>query len=133
MSWVATILIAAHPLDHENIKALARWLEVDAPRRSQAHVHGVGSIAPLTTGEAASLWGGWKKPEAVLWGGVLNHADITAVVSHVGAQPWRYPACVQLWVMDQEQSCFQFYVLREGEMRELSPTPPPDGDDRRAQ
>lgn len=68
-------------------------------------------------------WGGWKNPEARLYGGVLNHADLPAVVRRFEQTPWRRPELVQLMINDQEQWAFRVWMLREGRAVQVVPLP----------
>jgi hypothetical protein len=57
----------------------------------------------------------------------LNHADLPAVVERIAAGPWRVPAAVQLLIMDQEESYFRLWMIRDGQIRQYAPEPPGDG------
>lgn len=64
--------------------------------------------------------------------GALDHADATSVVDAVAAMPWRYPSCVQLLIMDQEETYFRLHMYRDGAWRQYAPPPPPDADEQQA-
>lgn len=130
MSWVANMLLAVdidEPI--EAVEAFNRWLESEAPWNAPSvppGATGVGHLRSLTDDTAA--WGGSKDPECKVWGGVLNHADLEAVVERFGATEWRHPSAAQLLVQDQEQSYFHLWMIRDGRPQQFAP-PPPEGDD----
>ncbi|MFG2525700.1 squamosa promoter-binding protein 15 [Streptomyces sp. NPDC048527] len=126
MSWVANVMISADQADAANVEALSHWLRDEAPRREQPEVVGVASLR-LTTGPDA-LWGGAKRPECAVWAGALNHADLVALRSRVEAAPWQEPNAVQLLVMDQEESFFRLWMIREGSLAQYAPLAPSEED-----
>jgi len=139
VSWVANLMLQVDRQDRDVVEAISAWLEGDATRRAgtDAYVHdtgprGVGSLAPLTGPDSGLHWGGWKYPECALWGGALNHANLRAVLEHLTSAPWRYPARVQIFLMDQEESYFRLYMHRDGAWRQYAPPPPVDADDQHA-
>lgn len=81
---------------------------------------GCGKLA-LITG-ADSQWGGYKYPECDVYAGALNHADLDALVAHFGSVPWHTPDAVQLFVMDQEQSFFRVWMIRDGMAQQYAPS-----------
>ena len=60
-------------------------------------------------------------PECNVFTGVLNLADIGAVVRHVAEMPWAYPELLQLLIMDQEDAFFRLWMFRAGLLVELTP------------
>lgn len=129
VSWVANLMIQADPEDRTTVRALSEWLEHEAPRAYDNQVHGVGWLKDLTDPDD-NQWGGGKNPECDLWAGALNHADLNAVLARIGTLPWRFPGCVQVFLMDQEQSYFRLHMFRDGRLRQYEP--PADGDDQHA-
>ncbi|WP_301176579.1 hypothetical protein [Actinomadura geliboluensis] len=71
---------------------------------------------------------GWKYPECEVWAGALNHADLNAVLDHIAQMPWRCPNALQVFVMDQEESFFRLWMLRDGELRQYAPVSPDEND-----
>ncbi|MFI6822389.1 squamosa promoter-binding protein 15 [Micromonospora sp. NPDC050187] len=128
MSWVANILLSVDVReDSALVHEFDQWLQTQAPRRNQPHVHGVGSLRALH--DTPEAWGGQKHPEALVWAGVLNHADIRAVVQRFGATRWRIPDLAQLMIMDQEQGAFRIWMIRDGNARQYLPLPDFGADD----
>ncbi|MCI4066173.1 squamosa promoter-binding protein 15 [Micromonospora sp. R77] len=135
---MANLMIQADGADSGTVQAFSAWLEREAPRRtdgtpemSDRRPRGVGSLKDLTDPQA-NYWGGWKNPECQLWGGALNHADLEAVLRQVQTMPWRYPAAVQVFLMDQNQTYFRLYMFRDGAWNQYAPPPPPDADEQEA-
>ncbi|MFB4285080.1 hypothetical protein ACBJ59_58130 [Nonomuraea sp. MTCD27] len=126
MSWVANIMVSVDMADRPNVESLSEWLRVEAPLRDRPG-SGCGFLTE-TTGQD-SPWGGWKFPECTVWAGALNHADLTAVVDRVGGIAWRCPNAVQVFLMDQEESFFRVWMLRDGELRQYAPTRPDEEDE----
>jgi hypothetical protein len=125
MSWVSNVVVSADIQDRHALELLSSWLREEAPKRDGASGTGVGFLDDLTPPEANN-WGGWKNPECHLWGGALNHADLDAVIAKFASLPWQVPAAAQLFVMDQEQSYFRLWMLRDGQAHQYAPAPPPD-------
>jgi hypothetical protein len=125
MSWVCNVLVSFDIEDREALDAFNVWLVSEAPRRDGNPGRGVGRLGDLV-GEDAQAWGGPKYPECRLWGGALNHADVDAIVARFGELSWRVPAAAQLFVMDQEQSYFRLWMIRDGRVRQYAPEPPSD-------
>jgi len=125
MSWVTTVLVSCDIQDRDAVDALNDWLARDAPRRSGVAGRGVGFLGDLV-GDEAPGWGGSKHPEARLWGGALNHADLDALVARFAALPWRVPAAAQLFLQDQEQTYFRLWMMRDGRAAQYAPDPPGD-------
>ncbi|GAA0507716.1 hypothetical protein Ade02nite_49990 [Paractinoplanes deccanensis] len=122
MSWVTTILLSVDfTEDSALIHDFDRWLRTLAPRREQPEVTGVGSLRALN--DTPEAWGGAKYPEALVWAGVLNKADVSAVVQRFGATRWRVPRLAQLLVQDQEQGAFRLWMIRDGGVRQYAPLP----------
>lgn len=116
MSWVANLILTTDPIDEARGAELSRWLRDQAPTRHGAG-RGVGSLVRTET------WGGWKNPECTVFTGVLNHADIDAVVRYVESMPWAHPEFLQLLIQDQEEGFFRLWMYRAGRMVELTPPP----------
>ncbi len=128
MSWVTNILLSVDfTEDGALVDEFDRWLQTQAPQDGRPDVKGVGSLRALH--HNAEAWGGVKYPEALLWAGVLNKADVAAVVRRFGATDWRFPHLVQLFVQDQEQSAFRLWMIRDGEARQYAPLPDFDADE----
>ena len=127
MSWVATLMLSVDIFeDRALVEGFSEWLRTQAPRQ-QPGVRGVGFLKALDSAEDG--WGGWKAPEAVLWGGVLNHAELPAVVRRFEQIPWRHPDSVQLMISDQEQFAFRLWMIREGRAVQYTPLPEFGADD----
>ena len=127
MSWVTSILLSVDVTeDGTLVEEFDQWLQALAPRQGQPEVKGVGSLRALHNSPDA--WGGVKNPEALLWAGVLNKADVAAVVRRFGATGWRVPDLVQLLVQDQEQGAFRLWMIRDGEACQYAPVPDFDAD-----
>jgi hypothetical protein len=127
VSYVANILLMVSGDDAASVPELDRWLQEDAPWREPSvppGATGVGSIRQLTN----ECWGGWKNPECRVWAGVLNHADLSALIEHVGTMPWAHPEAVQLLIQDQEETYFRLWTWRGGRMRQCAPEPSGDDD-----
>lgn len=118
MSWSATVLLSVDILDDEAlIDAFNRWLRTRAPRRQLPNTFGVGFLRPLHEGSQA--WGGWGLPEARIWGGITNDADVEAIVDRFATMSWRHPECAQLMIQDQGQPIFRVWMIVDGRPREL--------------
>ena len=65
--------------------------------------------------------GGTKYPECSVYAGVLNHADLNAVVRCFGSLGWHRPGIAQLFLMDQEEFSFQVWMIRHGALRQYAP------------
>lgn len=128
MSWVATLMLSVDIFeDRALIEKFSHWLRTQAPRREPQSAVGVGFLEPLN--EAPQGWGGWKNPEARLFGAVLNHADLAAVVRWFEQAAWRHPESVQMMVMDQEQFAFRVWMLQDGRAVQHIPLPDFGADD----
>jgi hypothetical protein len=128
VSWVATLMLSVDVFeDDAAVDEFSEWLRTAAPRRESPDTRGVGFLDRLDTAQQG--WGGWKHPEVRLWGGVLNHADLPAVVKHFEHVPWRCAQSVQLMIMDQEQFAFRLWMLQNGRAVQCVPMPEfgPDG------
>lgn len=128
MSWVATIMLSVR-IDEDSalVEQFSEWLRTEAPRREAADARGVGFLHRLDQAEGG--WGGWKHPEAILFGAALNHADLPAIVHRFGQIPWRAPQHVQLFIKDQEQEVFRVWLLQEGRPVQCIPLPTFGADD----
>lgn len=125
MSWVSNILVSVGREDRQTVATFNSWLRTEAPRRGDVPGLGVGFLNDLTS-DPDNSWGGPEQPECDLWAGALNHADLDAVVAKFAVLPWRTPAAAQLLVMDQEESYFRLWMLREGTPHQYAPAPPAD-------
>ncbi|MFI6100883.1 hypothetical protein ACIA8G_35485 [Lentzea sp. NPDC051213] len=125
MSWVANLMLSVSGWDNSTAAELSEWLRTDAPRRDDAGA-GCGFLALIT--DQDSRWGGWKNPECHVWAGALNHADLDALVAHVGKIDWKVPLAVQMLIMDQEEGFFRLWMFRGGEFRQYAPLQPDDDD-----
>lgn len=114
MSWVANVILTVDLTDGARGEELSEWLGNEAPTRHGAG-RGVGALTPTTS------WGGWKNPECTVFTGVLNHADVDAVVRHVERMPWAFPEYLQLLIEDQEELFFRLWMFRAGRLVELTP------------
>jgi hypothetical protein len=128
VSWVTNILLSVDiNEDSALVHDFDRWLQVLAPRRQQPEVKGVGSLRALH--DSPEAWGGVKNPEALLWAGVLNNADLAAVVERFGTTDWRVPRLAQLLTQDQEQGALRVWMIRDGRVRQYAPLPDFDADE----
>jgi hypothetical protein len=121
VSWVANVMLSVSPRDNGTVAEFSEWLRTEAPHRHGAD-RGCGFLT-LTTARDTQ-WGGWKYPECDVWAGVLNHADLDAVLEHVRQLGWQRPHEVQLFVMDQEEDFFRLWMFRDGAFRQYAPTTP---------
>ena len=115
MSRVANVILTTDLLDEPRAQELSEWLSDRAPMRHGTG-RGVGSLARTET------WGGWKAPECTVFTGVLNHADIDAVVRYVEGMPWAWPEFLQLLISDQGDLFFRLWMFRAGRLVELTPS-----------
>ncbi|MET7333228.1 hypothetical protein [Nonomuraea sp. NPDC005650] len=127
MSWVANVMVSVDSWDRANVESLSEWLRTQAPLRWDTPARGCGFLRD-TTGQDTT-WGGWKYPECDVWAGALNHADVKAVLDHIAQMPWRCPNALQVFVMDQEESFFRVWMLRDGELRQYAPVEPDEEDE----
>ncbi|SCL29000.1 hypothetical protein GA0074692_2645 [Micromonospora pallida] len=128
MSWVTNVMLSVSPEDCRNAEAFGGWLDRECPRREPGMTPGGCGQLTLITG-SDTQWGGRKYPECDVYAGALNHADLDAVVEHFGSIQWRTPNAVQLFVMDQEQSFFRVWMIREGKPQQYAPASPDEEDD----
>ncbi|MFJ3405256.1 squamosa promoter-binding protein 15 [Promicromonospora sp. NPDC090134] len=128
MSWVANVMISVDTTDNENVETLSEWLRTAAPHRTGTGATGVGYLSLLSE-PGIPGWGGWKARECEVWAGALNHADLDALRQRFFATPWREPNEVQLLVMDQEESFFRLWMIRDGELRQFAPLVPSEEED----
>lgn len=114
MSWVTNVLLSVDVFeDMLLVEEFSEWLRTAAPRREPPGATGVGFLARLSDPDQHQ-WGGWKNPEVHLFGGALNHGDVSSVIDKFATMPWRVPEFAQLMVMDQEQAVFRVWMLRDG-------------------
>jgi len=125
MSWVSNVLLSVDRTDRATVELLNAWLLREAPRRDDVGGLGVGFLADLTS-DPDNAWGGPKQPECDVWGGALNHGDLEALVAKFAVLPWHVAAAAQLLVMDQEQSYFRLWMIRDGVPQQYAPAPPAD-------
>jgi hypothetical protein len=125
MSWVCNVLVSVDIQDRAALDEFNDWLAGQAPRSEGLAGSGVGQLGDLV-GDSAPAWKGPKYPECRLWGGALNHADVDAVVARFGALRWRVPGAAQLFTMDQEQTYFRLWMIRDGRVQQYAPEPPID-------
>ena len=127
MSWVANVLLSvAVQEDRELVDAFDRWLREDAPWNGPSVPPGSSGVGYLRNlAQSPDAWGGWKAPEASLFAGATNHADVDAIVARFAAIPWRHPNVAQLFIKDQEQEFFRLWMIVSGEPSQLTPRPPP--------
>ena len=117
MSRVANVILTTDRMDEARGDELSEWLREQAPTQ-HGEGRGVGALARTET------WGGWKNPECTVFTGVLNLADIGAVVRHVERMPWAHPEFLQLLIQDQEDAFFGLRMFRAGRLVELTPPHP---------
>ena len=60
---------------------------------------------------------------------MLNTADLGKVLKRFAAMPWRMPDAVQLFLMDQEESFFRLWMLRDGTLADVPMPGPSENDD----
>jgi hypothetical protein len=125
MSWVSNVLLSVGIEDQAAVEVFNAWLLADAPRRDGAKGVGVGFLADLTS-DRDNLWGGPKQPECQVWGRRSEPRRHRRRRGEVRTLPWRVPAAVQLLIMDQEQSYFRLWMLRDGVPKQYAPAPPGD-------
>lgn len=128
MSWVANVMLSVGPEDRLNAEAFSGWLDNECPRRELGmRPGGCGNLRLITA--ADNQWGGHKNPECEVFAGALNHADLAAVVEHFGSLAWHNPNAVQLFAMDQAESFFRVWMIRNGAVRQYAPSSPDEEDD----
>jgi len=127
MSWVANVMLSVSLADRHNAEMFSDWLDRERLRLEGEGVRRCGTLALITGSD--TQWGGYKYPECVVYAGALNHADLGALVEHFGSLPWHTPNAVQLFIMDQEESFFRLWMIREGKPRQYAPTVPDEDDD----
>jgi len=76
-----------------------------------------------------SVWPGSKAPECYVWLGVLNNSDLRRFRELFEAVPWKVPHAVQLMLMDQEESYFRLWMIRDGKLQQYAPTQPDENND----
>ena len=114
MSWVTNVILTTNLTDEGHGEELSEWLREQAPTRP-GKARGVGALIRTTS------WGGWKHPECTVFTGVLNNADVDAVVRHVERMPWAFPEYLQLLIEDQEELFFRLWMFRAGRLVEMTP------------
>jgi hypothetical protein len=78
---------------------------------------------------ADGRWDENAGPEAHVWLGVLNNADLEKVRQHFAAIPWQLPNAVQLFMRDEGEDYFRVWMLRRGQVEQYV-TAKPDEQDR---
>ena len=66
-------------------------------------------------------WGSWKNPEAEVWAGILNHAEIGAVLRRTETLPWRELQWLQVLLKDQEELTFRLYMFDGAALKQYAP------------
>ncbi|MEV4384308.1 squamosa promoter-binding protein 15 [Micromonospora sp. NPDC049580] len=128
MSWVANVMLSVGLEDRLNAEAFSGWLDKECPRREPGMgPGGCGNLSLIT--DADNQWGGHKNPECQVYAGALNHADLAAVVDHLGSLAWHDPNAVQLFTMDQEEFFFRVWMIRRGAVRQYAPASPDEEGD----
>jgi hypothetical protein len=127
MSWVANLMLSVEIDDNANAEDFSRWLDEECPLRDGPGFGGRGRLALITGRD--TQWGGYKYPECEVYAGALNHADLHAVVEHFGYVAWRNPNAAQLFVMDQQETFFRVWMIRDGKVQQYAPTSPSEDDD----
>ena len=112
-----------HPHLPPTARSVPPCRDADRMRRCRICAH-----PRLITG-AGNQWGGHKNPECEVFAGALNHGDLAAVVKHFGTLAWHNPNAVQLFAMDQEESFFRVWMIRNGALRQYPPSSPDEEDD----
>ncbi|MFF2082271.1 squamosa promoter-binding protein 15 [Nocardia sp. NPDC058176] len=123
MSSVTNVMLSVSYDDRPQAAQLSLWLESNG-RTHGSSLRGCGSLREIS--REAVLWGGTKRPECEVWAGVLDHADLSAVLAAVAGTAWVEPDSVQLLLMDQHDFHFQLWMVREGVWRQYAP-PNPEG------
>jgi hypothetical protein len=117
--------------DRVVLRRLDTWLQSTASRLEGNRRGVAGALQPIADPKT-SQWGGTREPECNLWASILNYADLDALHAYVAGLPWRFPAAVQLFVMDQEESYFRLFMFRDGRWQQYAPPPPDDADEQHA-
>lgn len=118
MSSVTNMMLSVSCDDRPQAVQLSRWLESNG-RVPGASSRGCGSLREIS--HETVRWGGAKLPECQVWAGVLNHADLPAVLAAVARTAWVEPDSVQLLLMDQHDFHFQLWMVRDGVWRQYAP------------
>ncbi|MFD3703038.1 squamosa promoter-binding protein 15 [Nocardia sp. NPDC058658] len=124
MSWVTNMMLSVSFEDEPLVVELSDWLRSHGGPHGST-LRGCGYLRDLTSDEAR--WGGRKMPECTVWAGALNHADIPALLAKVAEFAWLEPDTVQLFLMDQDDICFQVWMVRGGVWRQYAPMDPFEG------
>lgn len=119
MSYTAEVIICVTAdKDVETVTSLS--FDLLGPRfaRHGSNAERTGALLPLE-----DEMGGHKAPATRLWGGVLNHADIPALLDHLATENWSEPDSLQVLVKTEDDSWFQLYMLRDGSFKAFAPDP----------
>ncbi len=127
VSWVANVMLSVGPEDRPNAEAFGGCLDEECPRLDAMRPGGCGNLRLIT--DADNRWGGHKNPECEVHAGALNHVGLAAVVKHFGSLAWHNPNAVQLFVMDQEESFFRVWMIRNSALRQYAPSSPDEEDE----
>jgi hypothetical protein len=142
MSWVTNVMVSVSSYDNGTAAEFAAWL-ADKPyqylRRSSwpnatpypwpDDREWTGPYIGFLAESPDLAWPGSKAHECHVWLGVLNTADLDKVREHFAGLPWQLPNAVQLFMLDQEQSFFRLWMLRDGALREVVMPPRVEDDD----
>lgn len=119
MSYTAEVIICiTADEDVDTVSSLSFELLGSIFARRGSNADRIGTLLPLEDD-----MGGYKSPGTRLWGGVLNHADIPALLEHLAAQNWSDPESLQVLVKTEDDSWFQLYMLRGGAFKAFAPDP----------
>jgi len=130
-------MLSVNYRDRDNAALFARWLQEHPEgylrrQKFRPEIFDPGADLPYSGALSESpkeAWPGPKYPECQVWLGVLNHADLAAVREYFAKIPWRVPNTVQLFLMDQEESFFRVWMIRDGQLAQYAPLEPAENDD----
>jgi hypothetical protein len=105
---VSNIIVSSDLDDGKAVAEFNDWLK---------STEAVGALAEVTS------FGGWKQPEWSLYAGVLNNASLAEVVNQFARTNWRFPEYAQLWLRDEEEDFFSFWMFRGGKLSRMTPLP----------
>jgi hypothetical protein len=130
MSRLTEILLSVFPEDEHHLEDLSFWIRDQAPKADDRADGSPGNLLPVAGAFGSEAWGGSKLPTATIWAGVTNYLNVDAFVEHVADLDWDEPDWVQLLLRDDGDPWFRLYMIRDGEIRQYSPPPPLEGQDR---
>lgn len=96
------ILLVDFEADENIASALSFELSGAKLSRAGSNAERVGSLLPLSPNALA----GHKYATCQPWIGVLNDADITAILDHLARQPWSAPERIQVLIRPEDASWF---------------------------